>query len=181
MILTFKHGVKSYEIIRRLLSPIFAKANRRIHILDLTFGRGRFYRLSMNMIDRITAVDIRRYEWEVKPTIFYQMDCVDFVSKVLNKEIELGDVDIIVVDPPWSHEKRGIALKEIGISKLPYHLTGINSRSIIQAALKLSRYTDKPLLYRYKEPLECEHMLRATAEVKVIRNKGWVYYGVCLP
>jgi len=115
------------------------------------------------MIDRITAVDIRRYEWEVKPTLFYQMDCRIFTQRVISGEIELDDVDIIIVDPPWSSEKRGKALQQTGISKLPYHLTGINSRSIIQAALKLSRYINKPLLYRYKEPLECEHLLRAVA------------------
>jgi hypothetical protein len=181
MILTFKHGVKSYEIIQRLLAHIYAKTGRKLKVVDLTFGIGRFYRLSRNMIDRIITVDIRRYEWEVRPTKFYQMDCRIFVQRVMSGEIELGDIDVIIIDPPWSSEKRGKALKQIGISKLPYHLTGINSESMIQAALELSRYINKPLLYRYKEPLECEHMLRAMAEVKIIRNKGWVYYGVCHP
>ena len=179
MILTFKHGVKSYEIIQRLLAHI--KTARKLKVVDLTFGRGRFYRSSKHLIDKRIATDITRYEWEVKPTIFYQMDCRIFVKRVISGEIELGDVDIIVVDPPWSSEKRGKALRQTGISKLPYHLTGINSRSITQAALKLSRHINKPLLYRYKEPLDCEHILRATAEIKMVRNRGWVYYGVCLP
>jgi hypothetical protein len=181
MLLTYKHGIKSYEIVHRLLAHIYARTGRKLHVLDLTFGTGRFYRKSKHLIDKIIAVDIRRYEWEVKPTMFYQMDCLELMGKVLDGEIELGDIDVIVTDPPWSHEKRGVAFKETGISRQPYHLTGINSKSIIQAALELAQALRKLLLYRYKEPLKCEHLLRVAAEVKMMRNRGWVYYGVCLP
>jgi hypothetical protein len=150
-------------------------------VIDLTFGAGRFYRKSKHLIDKIIAVDIRRYEWEVKPTMFYQMNCLEFIGKVLDGEIELDDINIIVTDPPWSHEKRGNIAEETGISKQPYHLMGVNSRSIIQAALKLSKHISKPLLYRYKEPLNCIHLIQALAEIKIMRTQGWVYYGICLP
>jgi hypothetical protein len=147
--------------------------------VDLTYGVGRFYRLSRSMIGRIVAVDIRKHEWEVEPTIFYQMDCRVFVDKVLNGEIELGDVDIVVVDPPWSHEKRGVMAREAGISRQPYHLKGTDSKSIIHAALRLSEALGKPLLYRYREPLPCNHLVLAVAEVKMTYNKGKIYYGIC--
>ena len=175
--LRYRHGVKSYEIVRKLLGYIYA--GRPLNIVDLTYGVGRFYRLSRPMIGRIVAVDIRRYEWEVEPTVFYQMDCVDFVSRVLNKEIELGDVDLVVVDPPWSIEKRGVKPRETGISSLPYHMKGVDSRLIIQAALRLSGALSKPLLYRYKEPLPCGHLVQAVAEVKMMNNTGYIYYGIC--
>jgi hypothetical protein len=177
MILRYRHGVKSYEIVRRLLSYIYT--GRPLNIVDLTFGVGRFYRLSRSMIGRIIAVDIERHKWEVKPTVFYHMDCRIFVDRVLKGEIELGDVDVIVVDPPWSSEKRGVKPREIGISSLPYHISGVHSKPIVQAAMRLSMALNKPLLYRYKEPLECKHLVRAVAEVRMMYDKGYIYYGVC--
>jgi hypothetical protein len=65
----------------------------------------------------------------------------------------LGDVDLVVVDPPWSREKRGVAARETGVSRQPYHMAGVDSRSIVEAAALLSRALGKPLLYRYREPL----------------------------
>jgi hypothetical protein len=101
------------------------------------------------------------------------------VDKVLKGEIELGDIDIVVVDPPWSHEKRGVAAGEVGISRQPYHLRGVDSRSIIHAALRLHEAFKKPLLYRYKEPLICKHVIHVVAEVKIMYNKGYIHYGIC--
>ena len=175
--LVYRHGVKSYEIVRKLLGYLYN--GRPLNIVDLTYGVGRFYRLSRTMIGRIIAVDIKKHEWEVEPTIFYQMDCRVFVDKVLKGEIGLGDVDIVVVDPPWSHEKRGVMAREAGISRQPYHLKGVDSKSIIHAALRLSEAFNKPLLYRYREPLPCNHMVLVAAEVKMIYNKGQIYYGIC--
>jgi hypothetical protein len=179
IIIRYKHGTKSYEIVRKLLGYIYENKGSPLVILDLTFGVGRFYRLSRQMIKKIIAVDITKHNWEVEPTTFYQMDCRVFVDKVLNGEIELGDVDIVVVDPPWSHEKRGVMAREAGISRQPYHLRGVDSKSIIHAALRLSEAFNKPLLYRYREPLPCNHMVLVAAEVKMIYNKGQIYYGIC--
>jgi hypothetical protein len=176
-IMRYKHGVKSYEIVKRLLGYIYA--GRPLDIVDLTYGVGRFYRLSRPMIGRIIAVDIEKHRWEIEPTVFYQMDCRVFVNRVLRGEIELGGVDVIVVDPPWSSEKRGVRPRRTGISSLPYHITGVYSKSIVQASIRLSRALSKPLLYRYKEPLPCSHLIQAVAEVKMMNNRGWVYYGVC--
>jgi len=131
------------------------------------------------MMGRIVAVDVRRHEWEVKPTVFYEMDCRVFVDGVLRGEVSIGDVDVIVVDPPWSAEKRGVEPWETGISGRPYHVYSVDSKSIVHAAMKLSRVLGKPLLYRYKEPLPCKHLVIAATEVKMMRNRGWVYYGVC--
>jgi hypothetical protein len=174
---SFRHGVRSYEVVRKLLGYVYN--GRPLSILDLTYGVGRFYRLSRAMIGRIVAVDVRKYEWEVEPTVFYQVDCRVFVNRVLRGEIELGDIDVIVVDPPWSSEKRGAKPRETGVSKQPYHMRGVDSRTIIQAALKLSQALGKPLLYRYKEPLICRHVVHVVVEVKMMRNKGYIHYGMC--
>jgi hypothetical protein len=176
-IVRHRHGVKSYEIVRELLGYVYNGGP--LSIVDLTYGVGRFYRLSRSMIGRIVAVDIVRHEWEVRPTVFYQMDCRVFVDRVLRGEIELGDVDLVVVDPPWSHEKRGVMAREVGISRQPYHLRGVDSRSIVNAAMRLSKELSKPLLYRYMEPLRCSHLVLVVAEVKIVYNRGYIYYGVC--
>ena len=176
-IVKYRHGIKSYVIVRRLLGYVYN--GRPLSIIDLTYGVGRFYRLSKPMIGKIVAVDIERHKWEVKPTMFYQMDCRIFVDMVLRGEIDLGDVDIVVVDPPWSAEKRGTIPRETGVSKQPYHLREVDSRSIINATLRLSGALNKPLLYRYKEPLKCNHLVLVVAEVKMMYNRGNVHYGIC--
>jgi predicted RNA methylase len=155
-VILYRHGVKSYEVVRRLLGHIYVNTGRRLNVLDLTYGTGRFYRLSKSLINRIIAIDITRYEWEVEPTTFYQMDCRVFVDRVLRGEIQVGDVDVVVVDP----------------------MRGASSQSIIQAAVRLAGVLEKPLLYRYKEPLPCSLIL-AVVEVKMMYNKGYIYYGVC--
>jgi hypothetical protein len=176
-VIVYRHGVKSCEIVRKLLGYVYT--GRPLSIADLTYGVGRFYRLSGPMIGRIVAVDIARHRWEVEPTVFYQMDCGVFVDRALRGEVVLGEVDLVVVDPPWSHEKRGVAARETGVSRQPYHMAGVDSRSIVEAAVSLSRALGKPLLYRYRGLLQCNHTARAVAEVKMIRSKGHVYYGVC--
>jgi hypothetical protein len=178
-VVVYRHGVKSYEIVRRLLGRVYARIGRCLNILDLTYGIGRFYRESRHLINRIIAVDVERYEWEVEPTIFHQMDCRVFVHRVLNGEIGVGVVDVVVVDPPWSAEKHGVKPRETGVALRPYHTSGVDSESIVRAAVKLSRFTSKPLLYRYKEPLPCDHLVQAVAEVKMLKSRGYVYYGVC--
>jgi hypothetical protein len=79
----------------------------------------------------------------------------------------------------YIHEKRGNIAQQIGISSMPYHLKHVDSKSIIDAALQLAKHLNTLLLYRYKEPLKCKHIIMAKAEVKIIRNKGVIYYGVC--
>jgi len=179
-IVRVRHGVKSFEIVDLLLSKVFPNRGDLV-VVDLTYGYGRFYRLARKRIEYIIGVDIEKHEWEVAPSIFYQMPCQVFVEKVIRNEIVLpSKVNLVVVDPPWSHEKRGKIAQQIGVSSMPYHLKHIDSRSIIDAATKLAKHLSTLLLYRYKEPLSCKHIIMAKAEVKIIRNKGVVHYGVCI-
>jgi len=178
-ILFFKHGVKSYEIVDYILAKLFPNRSDLV-IVDLTYGLGRFYRYSRKRIKQIIAVDIAKYSWEVAPTVFYEMPCQVFVEKIIKNEIALpGNIDLVVVDPPWSHEKRGVVPKDVGYAMMPYHLKHVDSKSIIDATLQLARHLHAPLLYRYKEPIACDHIIIAKAEVKIIKSKGVVYYGVC--
>jgi hypothetical protein len=176
-VLRFKHGVKSYEIVNALLSTCFP--NRLLTVIDLTYGVGRFYRLARSRVKLLIGVDVVKHQWEVQPDIFYQMPCQQFVAKVLRGEIALPSIDLVVTDPPWSQEKRGFLPKGLGIGDMPYHLEFVDSRSIINAALLLARHLNTPLLYRYKEPLSCRHIARVEAEVRIIKNKGIIYYGIC--
>jgi 23S rRNA U2552 (ribose-2'-O)-methylase RlmE/FtsJ len=174
----FRHGTKSYQIIKFIFDTLFPAKNDLI-VLDLTYGKGRFYRLVKNKIKTLIAVDIIKHDWEIKPNIFYNMSCIDFVNNVIENKMKFEKIDIIVVDPPWSSEKRGYFPKRIGISNMPYHMK-INSKSIIDAAIKLSHFLAAPLLYRYKKHLSCNHILIIEAETIIMKRKGKVFYGVCL-
>ena len=107
------------------------------------------------------------------------MPCQIFVEKVINGEIALPKPSIVVVDPPWSNEKRGKAPSDTGISNLPYHLKYVDNRSIIVSAMKLAKHLNTLLMYRYHSILPCEHIARVDVLVNIMGNKGYVYYGVC--
>lgn len=176
-IIVFKHGFKSYDIIEYILNTLFPMRHDLI-ILDLTYGKGRFYRKTRHRIRKLIAVDIYRHEWEVKPDVFHQMPCQYFTTGVIENKIQIPPVDLIVVDPPWNREKRGKTTVDVGIARMPYHMY-VNSTYIIYTGVKLARHLNTLLLYRYKEPLSCKHVLNVRAEVKFFRRSGFVHYGVC--
>jgi len=173
----FRHGAKSYEIMKWIFNTLFPARNDLI-VLDLTYGKGRFYRLVRNRIKTLIGVDIIKHNWETKPDVFYNMPCEKFVRDVIENKIKLEKLDIIVVDPPWSFEKRRSIKDYVFYSKLPYHMN-ISSMPIIYFSMKLSKHLSTPLLYRYKEHLTCKHVLKADAIVNLYRHIGKVYYGVC--
>jgi hypothetical protein len=173
-----RHGTRSYEIVDTLMSKLYPNRADLV-VVDLTYGVGRFYRLARKRISQLIAVDIYKYEWEVKPDIFYQMPCQLFVEKVINGEIVLPRASLVVVDPPWSSEKRGRFPSGTGVSSLPYHMKYVDSRSIIVYAMRLAKHLDTLLLYRYYEVLQCDHVARVEVIVNMMGNKGLVYYGVC--
>ena len=149
-------------------------------VVDLNFGLGRFYRKARKRITNLIGVDILKHEWETKPDVFYQMPSQLFVYKVIKGEIELPQhVDLVVVDPPWSQEKQGVFPREIGISHMPYHVKNVNTNAIIMAAKKLAAHLHAKLLYRYKECLTCNHIIRVDAKVTIMNNKGVIHYGIC--
>lgn len=177
--MTFRHGAKSYDIINKILTYAFPNRYDLV-VVDLTYGLGRFYRIARKRIVNLIGVDIEKHEWEIKPDVFYQMPCQLFVHNVLKRKIELPQhVDLVVVDPPWSQEKQGVFPREIGISHMPYHIKNVNTKTIIMVAEKLAAHLDAKLLYRYKECLTCNHVIKADARVTIMNNKGVIHYGIC--
>jgi hypothetical protein len=176
-LLTFKHGVKSYEIIRYLVDSVFTGRSDLI-VIDLTYGLGRFYRLVRSRIKELVGVDIVKHDWEVTPDKFYLMDCRKFVSQVIKGMIQVNKPDLIVVDPPWSSEKRGRFPRSTGVSNMPYHMN-TDSKLIIRVAVELAKHLNTSLLYRYSDMLNYEHIIHVISEVKMMGNVGRVHYGIC--
>lgn len=170
---------KSYDIVYILLGRLGLLGRTRL--LDLTYGLGRFYRRARLYGVCVTGVDIQRLDWEVPPCEFIQMDAREYAEGVIRGELDPGRVDLVVVDPPWNHEKRNNVSKysyvsgSLGFSH--YHMRGVRSRDIIRAAQRLAGHLGVPLLYRYKEPLPGTTML-VKARLKVFGHTGYVYYGV---
>ena len=175
----FRHGAKSYDIINRMLAYVFPNRYNLV-VVDLNFGLGRFYRIARKRIMYLIGVDILKHLWETKPDAFYQMPCQLFVHKVIKGEIELPQhVDLVVVDPPWSNNKRGVFPRKIGISHMPYHTKNVNTNAIIMAAEKLAAHIHAKLLYRYNEFLTCNHIIKVEVNVNIMKNTGIIYYGIC--
>jgi len=171
-----KHGTKSWDIVKRILLTFFKPP---IRILDLTYGTGRFYKSLDRSILTITAVDVEKHKWEVEPNVFYQMRAQEFVNKVIGKSIELGEIDVVVVDPPWDALKRGKIKYNIRLAARPYRFSE-NPESIINAALLIVKSLGKPLMYKYMRVIECKHKALWISEIKIFGNKGYNYYGLCV-
>ena len=169
---------KSYDIIFILFGRL-GLLSRGKRVLDLTYGRGRFYRRVKRYGTCIVGVDIERHEWEVEPCEFIHMDAREYVDRILRGEASIGRVDAVVVDPPWSSEKRGQMPRRTGISGMPYHMP-VKSRVIVDAAARLAGILGVPLVYRYKEELPGSSIV-VESIVNIMRRQGTVYYGVVMP
>jgi hypothetical protein len=176
-IITFKHGIKSYDVVEYIFNILFP-ARYDLTVVDLTYGKGRFYKKVRHRINMLIGVDILRHDWEVKPDVFYTMSCQEFTAKVLKGEMQPPRADLIVVDPPWDTTKRGLSTVPIRLLEMPYHMY-VKPSDIVYTAMVLSKHLRIPLLYRYREPLKCNKVIDARAEVKLFGTRGFVYYGVC--
>ena len=168
---------KSYDILYMLLRrmQIEKLLPREIRALDATYGRGRWWRKAKRMLNvAVLGVDIRKHKWEVPPDRFYLGDAQD--PKLLVRLGKEWQAVVLLVDPPWNHEKRGMLSAGTGISGMPYHVR-VPSARIVGAALAAARELGVPLVYRYKRPIEGTSIL-FEARVSMFGNNGTVYYGV---
>lgn len=171
-VITLGPRYKSYDIMLLLFK--YLKLPYNVRVLDLTYGKGRFYRKIINNYrPYIIGVDIEKHEWEVAPSEFHQMDMRQFNANV--------DVDVVVVDAPWSHEKRGVAPKYTGISNMPYHMKGVSSIELTEHAIAIAKKLGVPLIYKYKEPIP-NSCLVVINTIVYMMHRSSIYYGViCNP
>ena len=85
-----------------IISKIMSKYNV-VNVLDVTYGRGRFYRLYRPKL--LIGVDPIRWEWIVRPDEFYKMTVFHFFRSLRNGEVIIDkDLDCVVIDPPkWNY------------------------------------------------------------------------------
>jgi hypothetical protein len=70
-----------------------------VNVLDITYGRGRFYVMYRPRV--LIGVDPIKWEWLVKPDVFYQMNAYHFYRLLRSSELSIGkNIDCVVIDPP---------------------------------------------------------------------------------
>jgi len=117
-------------------------------VLDVTYGEGRFYYLCKSELE-IVGADPVKWSWTVKPKQFYQMNVFQLHLMLRDKKLQLGPVDIVVVDPPrWNtdvtYRKRNMFDYIIGTPKL-----------IIEHAARVAELLKTGhLLAHYREPIQ---------------------------
>ncbi|MEM3830137.1 MAG: hypothetical protein QXV17_02595 [Candidatus Micrarchaeaceae archaeon] len=84
------------KLIEDLIRPLSPR------VLDVTFGKGRFYYFYRPKL--LIGSDPNKWEWIVKPDIFYQLTVWALYDKLKKGEIKLpDDITLVVVDPPrWT-------------------------------------------------------------------------------
>ena len=71
-------------------------------VLDITYGEGRFYKTCRDNILFLIGSDPKKWDWIVKPDLFYQFN-VFYLYMLLSKKnfvLPLRELDVVVVDPP---------------------------------------------------------------------------------
>ncbi|MEM0061148.1 MAG: hypothetical protein QXW80_02785 [Candidatus Micrarchaeia archaeon] len=122
-------------------------------ILDVTFGEGRFYKLCRDTLDVLAASDVKKWNWIVKPDLFFQFNVFHLYSLLVKEKIKfpLRKVDVVVVDPPrWKRSN-------YNRRKMYNFLVG-TPQSIIQFAGKIAKLLSSPyLLVHYDKVLDVEN------------------------
>ena len=102
----------------------FLKKYRFQKVLDVTYGKGRFYRIYRPRV--LVGADIVRREWEIVPDLFIQKPVWGLRYE---RELQNYAFDLLVVDPPWGKPQRREEYSELwGTPQL-----------IIDYAIKLAR------------------------------------------
>jgi hypothetical protein len=111
-------------------------------ILDVTFGGGRFYMLCHDALDVLAASDVKRWNWLVKPDLFYQFNVFYLYMLLSKKNFNLPiikRIDVVVVDPPrW--KRSNYNRREM------YNFLVGTPQSIIQFAGKIAKLLNSPYL-----------------------------------
>jgi len=122
-------------------------------IFDVTFGEGRFYKLCRDVLDVLAASDVKRWNWIVKPDLFYQFN-VFYLYNLLCREknkFPIRKIDVVVVDPPkWKKSN-------YNRRKMYNFLIG-TPETIIEYAGKIAKLMNSPyLVVHYDEVLNIEN------------------------
>jgi len=101
-------------------------------VLDVTFGRGRFYKLCRRDVELLVASDPAKWPWLTVPDAFYQATVWQLYNAIKAGSLSIDSIDCVVVDPPrWS----GAEYKRRG----EYNFLIGSPRLIIEYATKVAR------------------------------------------
>ena len=109
-----------------------------IHVIDLTYGEGRFWALIPNA--KVWAFDIRKLRWVRKPFVFIN-DTAEKWYHYVNRLPK--HVDLVVADPPFMPYRRGRERRR------HYEDGSGNIAPILRAAEKAARYYKAKLLVHF--------------------------------
>jgi hypothetical protein len=70
-------------------------------VIDTTYGRGRFYTIYRPRT--LIGIDVKKWNWIVKPDRFINCAVWDFYNMLRRKSIDIEYADIVVADPPRWH------------------------------------------------------------------------------
>ncbi|RSN73363.1 hypothetical protein [Candidatus Methanodesulfokora washburnensis] len=148
----------SAVVVAKLLKIANAKT-----VLDVTYGRGRFYKWEKPQT--LIGVDPKLWKWIVEPDIFYQMTVFRFCREIAEENIKLNQVDVVVIDPPaWNYGIRYNKRDEYA------YIIG-TPQTIIEQGLKAARLLNSRYLL-----LHFNKMLDLGEKVYIIQFRWFAHY-----
>jgi len=142
--------------------------NHAYKVLDVTYGEGRFYKLCRDALDVLVASDPKRWDWIVKPDLFYQFNVFYLYNLLCRERIKfpVRKIDAVVVDPPkWNKNN-------YNRRKMYNYIIGTPEK-IIEYAGKIAKLLSSPyLIVHYDKVLDVENF----RPIHVIEFKWYARY-----
>ncbi len=169
-------------VIRDLLARAgLLKPFRQLHVLDLTYGRGLFWKTMPQAV--IFAFDIRRLDWVRRPKCFVRAAAWAWKHYINNIAECLGNIDLVVADPPWV-VKGTSTRRHYGLDRAfgsVWH--------ILNAAAEAARYFNSYLLLHLKDRYKPEgfaivsqiYFLPMTRYLNLHKPNPYTWWGVLAP
>ena len=120
-------------------------------ILDLTFGRGKFYE-ACPFRPRVIAYDIRRLNWVVEPVRFVKAPAWATIHHIRDGSLR-DPVKLVVVDPPWQDCRRGNGCIRRVDDRWFYRTSMMfgTPMQILESAARVSRLLGVPMLIHFRD------------------------------
>lgn len=137
-------------------------------VLDLNFGVGGFYEKCHDNLE-IVGVDIRKWDWLVKPHRFIQADMIDALSRLGGERF-----DAAVMDPPYNTTPSS-RIKESGRDYLYYGHVPFHKILKAIRIIKERNIANYIILKYMPTTVDEEIELMKTGERAVVRRTGYEY------
>ena len=136
-------------------------------VIDTTYGRGRFYAVYRPKM--LIGIDVKKWKWMVVPDRFYNCTVWQFYNMLKRGDVKIGNVDVVVTDPPKWHNRKH--------KRIEYNYIIGSPRLIIYYAYNVARLLNAKylLVHYYKIPSDIIDNSKIVRAIKFYFASRYIY------